>query len=419
MGGEKRKFGSLVRWLGYELRRAKDSRKFYPFFQLTPHSRRCDSCEVRPAVHSEFDPEGKLRWYCEVCRLKRKYSFLHRSLYLRMFEEFLEGDGKGSLYLKGNSTPSAGRPQDLNELGKFARGKAEGYVGVIYADGNDIGRRVEASGTPAEFRTLSEELLRVTRGAVFWALAENEFLRKKGDEDKYCHPFEIISIGGDDVFLIVPGDVALDVALAICRKFQDEFAGELTMSAGVLIMPSHYPIYYARNVVEMLLKSAKKAGRLEGSGPPRAYVDFQVVTGDTSLSEDVEGYRKKVYSNRPPFRETYRMIQRPYTLEGLGRLLEVARWVGANFPASQLYQLRKAMVEHAPMWAQNWYRYQLSRGGEVGEKWQELHRRLFGTEPFEDDSAPWRWDGEGYSTPILDLVEMMDYVRPREGWDED
>jgi hypothetical protein len=210
--------------------------------------------------------------------------------------------------------------------------------------------------------------------------------------------------------------VALDIALSICEEFEGQFNGKLTMSAGVLIMREHLPIYYARKIVEMLLKSAKKAGRKARSSSdavPPAYIDFQVITGDSSLSEDLEEYRKQLYSSLTLFRADYHPIQRPYRLDELRRLLDVARWARREFPASQLYQLQQAIAEHGAAWARNWYHYQLARSeGEQSEKWQQFHRQVFATDPWQDTEAPWLHKGAGQrTTPVIDLVEIFDYVR--------
>ncbi len=421
-------FGNLVKWIGYDLRRAKESRAFYPVFDAPPYARRCDSCEVRPAEQSETEPDGRRVFLCCVCHNKRGLGRDQKSAYLRRFEQWLDNEGADTPYGKKLAqTGTVHFARDLNEIGAGAEGKAKGYVGVIYTDGNDIGSQIERRQTPAEYRTLSEELLRVTREATFKALAQRSLLKhiKCSDgQERWIHPFEIVAIGGDDVFLIVPGDVALEIAVSLCENFQSEFNNKLTMSAGVLIMREHLPIYYARNIVEALLKSAKKAGRKARASPdeaPPAFIDFQVITGDSSLSEDLEEYRQQVYGALSLFKANHRLIQRPYRLADLRTLLDAARWVHEKgFPASQLYQLRQAVVEHVPAWAKNWYHYQLARAKDSTQEgnFVNFHRQLFATEPFADTESPWRCLGGGErSTPVIDLVEIFDYVRPKGGED--
>lgn len=417
-------FGKLVKWLGYDLRRAKESRTFYPVFDAPPYAKRCDSCEVRPAEASDIEPDGRQVFLCAVCKQKRDFGRERKSGYLHRFERFLQNEGIATPYGKcfAELTQGVGFARDLREVSAGAVAKAKGYVGVIYTDGNDIGTRLEGCVTPAEYRTLSEELLRATRLAAFKALAQQSLLtwaECPDGQDRVIHPFEIVAIGGDDVFLIVPGDVALDITLTLCEEFTRQFSDKLTMSAGVLIMRQHFPIYYARNIVENLLKMAKKAGRKARTGDEAipAYVDFQVITGDTSLSDDLERYREQFYSAARPLGDLERLTQRPYTLTELGRLLDAARWAKKKkFPASQLYQLRQAMVEHVCLWSQNWYRYQLARDEKEEENgWRRFHWQLFETDPLTDTEAPWRRGGTQRTTPVVDLVEIFDYVRKWEG----
>lgn len=427
VGSGEEKFGDLVDWLGYDLRRAKESRGFYPFFYAPPHAKRCDSCEVRPAEHKERDPDGRDTFLCRVCQRKRDFGRDRKSAYISQFEDFLRTEGEATAYgrdfAKVRPDHTVHGAQNLDDIGKGAEARARGYVGVIYTDGNDIGKRIQGAQTPAEYRTLSEELLRATKQATFRALAERSLLQKirtTDEENRWTHCFEIIAIGGDDVFLIVPGDVALDIAVTLCAEFEREFNGRLTMSAGVLIMQDHFPIYHARNIVESLLKSAKKAGRRapRQDGAIPAHVDFQVITGDSSLSEDLEAYRKEVYGDKPRF-ERYRLSERPYRLNALHRLLQAGRWARRHLPASQLYQLRQAVVEHTPMWAQLWYRYQLARAKDSKQEGNllNLHRRLFSSDPWSDTDAPWRGEDGQRTTPIVDLAEIFDYLRVQEGED--
>lgn len=430
---DRRTFGGLVTWLGYRLRRAKESRPVVPFYPALPQVRRCDSCETRPAARTRTDPDGDLLFVCEVCYNKREVGLGQKSSYIRDFERFLNDGATNTPY--GQWLQEHGRPQEygrgapfaqtLSEIADGAVGKAAGYVGVIYTDGNGIGQVLEKCQTPADYRTLSAELSEATRQATFEALADwppSHPVKRETGNKEWLHPLEIITIGGDDVFLIVPGDVALDIAISLCEKFGQRFTGEdgrprLTMSAGVLIMPAHYPMYFARDVAEALLKNAKKAGRKAGQDPPPAMLDFQVITGDTSLGKEIKPYRDAVYTSAasPPLELS--LHERPYDLDEARRLLQTAKWAKGSFPASQLYQLRRALVDHGVEWARNWYRYQLARSkeGSLSADWHKLHGLLFGTDPFADQDAPWRHTGNRWSTPVVDLVEIFDYVRPSSG----
>src|SRR5207237_10339091 len=101
---------------------------------------------------------------------------------------------------------------------------SKGFIGVIYADGNNIGQLLEQLKTPSEYFEFANTLYTVTEDAVFESLAENLRTREIESDDTRSptHTFEILSIGGDDVFLIVPAHVALPIACAIAEKAENK-----------------------------------------------------------------------------------------------------------------------------------------------------------------------------------------------------
>ncbi|MBI4494830.1 MAG: hypothetical protein HY690_18810 [Chloroflexi bacterium] len=410
-------FGGLVAWLGYRLRLAKESRPVLPFLSIPAYVQACTSCQRRPATQEVPDPDGETRLLCEVCRRKADLGRGEKPRYLQAFEAFLRSSAADTPYARALQA-RPGTPEtapSLEEIGQASAGRARGYVGLIYADGNGVGQWLEACRTPEEFASRSQDLRRASEHAVFGALARwlQPWEGRCSDRMvRWLHPVEIVAIGGDDVFLVVPGDVALDVAATTCQRFGDLFGGALTMSAAVLVMPQRFPIYYGREVCEALLKHAKAAGRRGQSGQaPPAMIDFQVVSGDTSLTSDLEAYRRQAYRLHGDFREV--LTERPYQIARLQALLQLARWMrSSRFPSSQLYQLRRAVAEGGWIRSGNWHRYQLVRAQGEGSPYREFHERLSRGLELDGAHAPWRWSEGRFSTPVADLAEMLDYVRP-------
>ena len=68
------------------------------------------------------------------------------------------------------------------------------------------------------------------------------------------------------------------------------------------------------------------------------------------------------------------------------------------------------MSEYTPAFARNWYYYQLAQH----KHWKELNGRLF--ENDSDKDIPWKWNQQEkvWTTCIVDLIEIIDYVRPYE-----
>ena len=114
--------------------------------------------------------------------------------------------------LQGNGPDFLGAAANLGEIGA-ASAQAD-YVGLIYADGNNVGAHVGSISTPAAYRQFATRLYRANEAAVFAALAQHlrpHFQVESADEDRpdrqqfWVDPFEILTIGGDDVMLFVPG----------------------------------------------------------------------------------------------------------------------------------------------------------------------------------------------------------------------
>ena len=112
-------------------------------------------------------------------------------------------------------------PNDLNDIAKAS--ETENYIAFIYADGNNMGGYLENIKTPAQYRQFSERVFVTMQTAAFKALAKLEPVWIKDDNNRYVFPFEIISIGGDDLLIIVPGSKVFEIVHAIGENFDSEF----------------------------------------------------------------------------------------------------------------------------------------------------------------------------------------------------
>lgn len=291
-------FGELVRTAGERLRAAKGQKELLPFFETLPFVRRCDACRKRPATtFLEYENQPS-EARCRVCADKgQRGKALRTQWHIELGVEY---------------------PQDLETIGKAANGS----IGIIYADANGLGDWIQAADTLAEFKRRSSGVKKAVNEALL------EALRTK------CAglPFEVILVGGDDVLLITPASVALDVAASLCEQFAAAMGDEQkTMSAGVVIADHHTPVYFLRRLAEQLLKQTKR------QQPGVGAVDFLVLKsqGTRSLAEAWE-----TFSFETP-KETLTLHHGPYTLTDLKVLLEQVRaGKEINYPRSQLYGLR-------------------------------------------------------------------------------
>jgi CRISPR-associated protein Cmr2 len=353
-----------------------------------------------------------------------------------------------------------------------------GYIGYIYADGNNMGGYIQKILTPEEYQEFSQDVALATEYAVYQALAENlhpHQIRNLNDDEsslkngEFIHPFEILTIGGDDILLIVPANKALEISQMIGERFEKillqeiqiheiqsddgetkEITGnyrlthtktfephkyqrykpltakrsdcELSTSIGVLITAVNTPIYYARNLVEQLLKSAKeRAKKLQKAGYCGGTVDFLTLKSVTMISSNVKEFREEALTkNIPPKLKFYAA---PYTLHELGGLItSISALKKAKFPKSQLYQIRSLLErgKHTAILNYRYFRVRLKQGKEALLRDFEEAWCLPKDKENNGNLAPWMYDNGRldpkhtedpfYETIWRDMVDVYDFV---------
>ncbi|MCL1466526.1 type III-B CRISPR-associated protein Cas10/Cmr2 [Argonema galeatum] len=355
-------------------------------------------------------------------------------------------------------------PQSLTQIGKVSNG----FVAYIYADGNNMGGFIQNIRTPQKYKEFSEDVSNATEYAVYQALADNlqprelrgitepESTLQDGDT---IHPFEILSIGGDDIILIVPADKALEIAKAIGEQFEKillkevslvgvEIKGnyrteeqkpidpskfhryssqsqkapvahcQLSMSIGVLITAYNTPIYYAKKLFEQLLKSAKKrAKKLKKAGYCGGTVDFLVMKTVTMISSSIEDFRQEALTKQTT--QKLKLYAAPYTFHELGGLIKAVKALKeAEFPRSQLYQIRSLLGrgKHTAILNYRYFRVRLKQG--KAELKENFEKAWCQAKTNEGNIAPWMYDADpkepAYETIWRELVDLYDFIDSNE-----
>ncbi|MGV0104636.1 type III-B CRISPR-associated protein Cas10/Cmr2 [Nostoc sp. DSM 114160] len=357
---------------------------------------------------------------------------------------------------KNDGTKEIKIAQSLTQLGKVSNN----YVAYIYADGNNMGGFIQNIRTPKEYREFSQDVENATKYAVYQALAYNLHPREiKGiseaesniQDGDLIHPFEIITIGGDDIFLIVPADKALQIAKMIGEQFEnillkkvkisgvkikgkykidnnllgskkhhrfaetisEEEQCKLSMSTGVLITAYNTPIYYAEKLTNQLMKSAKKyAKTLKEKGYYGGTIDFFTMKSVTMISSNIEEFRKQALTidNRGAKLKLY---SAPYTIPELDKFLKSIRALQkTEFPKSQLYQIRSFLERGKRTASLNYYyfRHRLKKGqdalkADFEDKWCPAKTN-------KGNIAPWMYDlkEETYETIWREMVDLFDLI---------
>lgn len=148
------------------------------------------------------------------------------------------------------------------------------WIAIIHADGNGLGKIVQKVGAKKDtFKTFSQNLDKATTTAAqktFSMIAEKHHIDKEG-----FIPIRPIVLDGDDMTVIIRGDLAIDYSEIFMAEFENATkieignilrnnnvfeSGEdyLTACAGIAFIKSSYPFYYGYQLAEELCGQAKK-----------------------------------------------------------------------------------------------------------------------------------------------------------------
>jgi CRISPR-associated protein Cmr2 len=386
-----------------ELESNRPTRRYPPMFETHPYLLRDDNARALAAVQAKTIPNQP--WLSEPLARKRAVGLLakratsvkklQRDWYqfewepkfiadwvTRFNEEFLAHNPEyRQNYYRRYQPTKIEAAQSLTEIGDASNS----FVAYIYADGNNMGGYIQKSiKTPEQYQQFSIDIFEATKDSVYIALAkhlephqlqnldpDDESTHKNGD---WIHPFEILLLGGDDVLIVVPANKALDIAKTIGDKFEKilletgrynpinssnkahRYKGEeppishceLSTSIGVLITAYNTPIYYAKNLYEQLLKSAKKKAKQlkKDHYYHGGTVDFLTMKSVTMISSDITSFRKEALTKQAVGKPTLKFYGTPYTLQELGGLIKTAEKLKeSEFPRSQLYQIRSLLEQ--------------------------------------------------------------------------
>ncbi len=192
-----------------------------------------------------------------------------------LFSKFI---GKGSIPKSAYATEF----EDLLPPGN----QKKGWLAVVHADGNSLGKLIQglakefssdSSDELADFlKNFSATLDKATIQAVknaFQKVVLPVYIKESEDHNKAYLPLRPIILGGDDLTLIIRGNLALDFVAEYLKSFEnqtkllfsplaDEFDLEelrkgMTACAGISFVKFNYPFHYAVDLSESLCKYAK------------------------------------------------------------------------------------------------------------------------------------------------------------------
>ena len=450
----------------YSLRRAKDHLADFIAFPSHPYMRLCDSCGIEYVYEQKEDstkddstrelekeirdPGEEDELYCVSCTKKRERDNHVKKIIRRVIKDEHEPIEDEHLWVRllrdlhnrqYKIPQGTERPRDFNVFQEFKGGKD--YFGLIYADANGMGSKIEECETLEQYEKFARKIDEAIYEAVCFAIIKHLKIadhEKPTDklQHKHLFPFDILLLGGDDIAMVVPATVALDVASTLAKKFYEEANKGIdkedekhSLSVGVVLSPVKYPFGLLQDLVEGTLKFAKKRSSMPGTSS--AYktqygdtsINFMTVTGSTSHEFEkvysTLAVKKKWNANETTFFATLR----PYNIEQLEDLLQTIRDGNKlHLGRSKLHEVREAVlkmnlttaVSDALAVLRNWRSKQrefiVQWVYAIGGRYQAQYANP--KEPgtlFPRVTFPWFAEGtDTYRTPLLDFVELYDFV---------
>jgi len=240
----------------------------------------------------------------------------------------------GSSYLKREQNRVIRQQEELPD--EFTDiGLSNGYMALIYADGDQLGQALNACRTLPDIQTMALTLYDIVETAKISAVHRQSL---------GSHQFDTLLQGGDDLILAVPANDALDIALHLSETFHAETTKRLpkphTLSTAVVWAHVNFPFSTWLDIAESALKFAKKDGAIRGlSG---GLVNFLMISSSHHLDFQ-ELYKHSLTATDAQERQIYRTL-RAYTIDDLRCLQDYRRQL-CRMSRSKLETLRQSTFQ--------------------------------------------------------------------------
>lgn len=198
------------------------------------------------------------------------------------------------------------------------------WIAVVHADGNGLGQIVRRiGGNPDKLHKFSSKLEEATKKAAREATKKVAKSVMSKDErpgkSKPYLPLRPIVLGGDDLTVIIRGDLAVEFTGTYLVEFERQtksLLGDLnggnglTACAGIAFVKSSFPYYYGYQLAEELCEEAKKDSKSFKNERVRSCLMFHKVQDSFVESyDDITGRELTVAKEKESFKAG------PYYLE--------------------------------------------------------------------------------------------------------
>lgn len=304
----------------------------------------CQETGREPAAEETFDDSGRPHYRAESVAYREEWG-----------DKFYRGRTKDVIGLLRSALYPEDRGSDPGDLSDLA---SNGYIALIHADGNGIGKRYKAWKATSAQNSVAKEAggeaffhsMRVAvRRALIDALAAVFPAASSGSKRAY----EVLMLGGDDLLLVCRADHALDFSVRYACELQNYVLADgkaLDVAIGVAVAKKTYPLHRLHDLAESLATSAKQLYRSQLSQPEAersSVIDWQVVT-QSWFDSGAEARRaaEMIQYAVDGAKETLLLTGRPYQIsgnEGLEGLCAAARAVNGKDADGGRQQARSPM----------------------------------------------------------------------------
>ena len=280
------------------------------------------------------------------------------------------------------------RPLDLDELAD------DGYLAVIHADGNDVGKAAGLNKPEPAFFHRNRVLLRRAL----------QFAINRACEHATTAPLVLLMLGGDDVLVVSRAASALPFVADLCRELERLQSNRgnlfhLTLGVGIVFSKPTVPIHRLHELTEQLAASSKRRFRGFAEHERASVADWAVYT--TAWVDAPEDIRRRDWVRGSG--ENRRILSfRPLRVLGDG-LASVDGLLKA-----------KDLIRDAPRSQLRYLVDQLHRGKTLSElAFEELPKEARDTLDQAGVSEVWTRERatEPYLTSVLDLIEVFEIGR--------
>ncbi len=264
---------------------------------------------------------GKRMAYYKVkvtdCTHKLCASCLHK----RSVGEASKKNKYSKLYKKYTGNEPAKDIYTLEDITGQKENSAEKYISIVYGDGNNMGGIIQNFKKITEMMQFSRDVKTITEKAAFEAMGECGIDR-----------FEVVGLGGDDIFVIIEGKKAVAFTIKLIEKYNEQFKGKYaetsTLSAGIAIAKHRIPIQIVLEKAEEELSRAKDiAKKKKNNCGSLSYVIVDAFDGGESLSAADDSVARTML---------------PYYTDEAKNILEFAQKMKRNEQKTKLRNIQEA-----------------------------------------------------------------------------